>query len=175
VDPAEQEWERVHNSTDPAELDAFAVKYPNSPRAAEARALRDRLQQEAAKAKQANEDKAKADAQAKLAADRTQILGALKEWETAMGSRDMTTLTKVFPSYATQKSIVDLFSNRDVTKITMVLKPKGDPQISGDTARIAVDRTVTQVYKQASPPPRTDSPTVTFVRKQQVWVIDSVK
>jgi serine/threonine protein kinase len=180
VDPAEQDWERLRNSSDIAELENFMNKYSSSPRAAEARALRDRLQQDALKAKQANEEKQRAEAaqaaQARLAADRKAVLDTLKLTEQAYGARNMTQLSAVWPVFASSAGVVKLFADKDVTKVTMELKPLGDPQISGDTARVPVERTMTQTYKQGSPPqPPKDRPTVNLVRKAQGWVIDSVK
>jgi len=137
----------------------------------------EQARRDAEKNKQITDNGAKErEAAAKLAADRKAILTTLKETETAYGARNMLQLSQFWPAFASSQSVVALFANKDVTKITMELRPKGDPQITGDTARITVDQIMTQTYKQGSAPPIPPATrTVNLVRKPQGWVIDSVK
>jgi hypothetical protein len=107
--------------------------------------------------------------------DRTAILGTLKEWAAGMSARDMLRVTTVCSWCATSKSVVETLGSKDVTSVVFEVKPRGEPQVTGDTARIVVDRKSTVKYKQGAAPPLNDSPTVTFARKAQGWVIDGVK
>jgi hypothetical protein len=152
----EIEWAGV-NRQDAAAIRAFLQRHPNSPLSGQANAALASLQQ--------------AD---RLAADRRAVTQALARMEQAYGSRNVQSLTAVWPSIpgATLQTLRETF--RIARAIELQLRPIRDPEISGDTAVVQCQRLLRQTFEGRQPLTNQGNVTIRLRRSGDSWLIQDI-
>jgi hypothetical protein len=171
---AELTWNAVDKKEEQA-LRNFIGQFPDSPNRPEAQRLLDQLGLDTERKKKGVEEQARIEAQkAGQGADRQGIAQALTQYKQAYETRNLAQLRAVYPTLAgkTLDSIRQTFGFAD--SIQLDLKPLGEPEISGDTATVAVERSLRQTAGKKALAPVHGAITIRLKRIGQKWVIDSI-
>ncbi len=150
------EWGSVKSSKDPSALQAYVAKYPDSPYSQEARQRIQALQL----AQQS-------------AAERQGVMNALRGYSSAVARGDLSGVLAVWPGLGKreQNSLKEAFKHFQSIKIEFV--PTGEPQISGDNAKIACRRTTESTDSQGTHS-KQDNVTVELRKTSGGWAIVSM-
>ncbi len=143
----------MRDSKDPAVLDAFLSRYPNSPMADQAR---DRL------------------SELRLTSDRKGVMQTLKRYADAYQHKNTDELQTIWPDLAKpdRKKIADSF--KSAASIQIELKPSGDPTISGDTATVSCERSLLYTFSGGEQKTFADHVTIRLRKKAGTWLIEDV-
>jgi hypothetical protein len=171
---AELIWNVVDKKDEQA-LRTYIGQNPDSPYRMEGQRLLDQLRADAERNKKAAEDQLRLDAEKSgPSADRQKIAQTLAQYKQAYESKSIEMLRSVYPSLAgnSLKAIRDAFGRAD--SIQVDLKPLKEPEISGDSAAVRVERSVRQTEGRKVLPPVQGTFTIRLHRVGQAWVIDSI-
>ena len=156
------EWDSVKNSKDMAALRAFAAKYPAGPFTHLAQGQIQALQPPPpAVAVQAPPE-------------RQAILEAIRRYSTAVQRKELGEALAVWPTLTKKEQSRLRDSFRQFRSIRMDFQPSGDPQVSGDTARLACARVVESVDDQGPHTSRSNV-MVGFRKTAGEWKIESIE
>jgi serine/threonine protein kinase len=154
----EVEWESI-DQQDPSALEEFARRYPQNPHVSYAIT-------EAARISRSRET-----AQVREQVRRT--LAALSE---AIGQRDETQLRAIWPTIPARTLDDWKSAFKNGRSIEMQLRPRGEPDISGSTARVDCDSTTRKVYSESTQVYTTAAIMhVTLHKQGNNWVIESMR
>ena len=179
---ADLAWNSIDQKNEQA-VRSFIRQNSDNPHRAQAQTILDQFEkQRLDAAERLRQDRAKEESKKQVdaelvrqTADRPKILHTLVQYEEAYRAKDIAQLTVVYPSLpaAMVKSIADAFRRAD--SFQMDLKPLGEPQISGDSAVVRVERSIHQIQRGRALDPVQGPVTVRMRRSGQAWVIESIQ
>jgi serine/threonine-protein kinase len=152
----EEEWARAGAASNPAALDAFRRKYPQSPYVPQAAARIEQMERESA---------------------RRDILGVVRRYQAAFEGRDLDSIRSVWPGLS-REQLHSLEENFKMTRsLSMTLRPAGDPEIQGDSASVSCQRTITAHFRgeNRSRKPAEHQVVIRLKRSANAWVIESIQ
>ena len=168
-------WNQVDKKDEQA-LRNYIGQNPDSTHRQEAQRLVDQFRIDAEGKKKNADELARLEAEkAKVAADRQSVSAALGKYKQAYEARNVDQLRAVFPTLAgnTLRSIRDTFAHADA--ILLDLKILKEPEISGDSATVNVERSISQTEGKTTLKPVQSQLTIRLHRAGQAWVIDSIQ
>ena len=152
--PDQKEWTAgVRDSKDPATLQAFANRYPNSPFADVAR---DRVRQ------------------LQTSSERIGILTALQRYSDAYQHRSADELSAIWPSLDkdSKKKLSESFKSAQA--IQSNIRPDGEPSITGETATVSCNRNLAFTFPGGESRSVNDRVLISLRKQSGAWFIDSV-
>jgi hypothetical protein len=182
----DDDWARVPNTRDPAEIRAFLTNYPNGPLAAQAlsrladlewESLRTGSNPVALRGFAARYPGSPHAPEALAAATRSEtqrdVLALLVRFQEAFSARDLKRVRALWPT-ANETSInriSDLFKKSRT--VTLTLQPQGDLRAGADQAEIACQESLS--FVDGSKPRQVDGTVVVrLARVGAGWIIESV-
>jgi hypothetical protein len=198
-----REWAGIRNGRNPAAIEAFLQKHPESPRRAEAQQLlaqlewdaldrKDRAAVERFVARHKNsplasqaqaelarmEREAAAAAQKKqeerLASERAEIEKTFAIFATAFERKDLELLRSVWPKPDQEAALAQAFRSRG-EEIRQQLRPIGPIDVAGDNATVRCMRIIQQVGQFGAQKPVEQPKTVRLRKENGRWVIDAIQ
>jgi hypothetical protein len=149
----QEDWQRVKDSNDSRQLEAFLSVHSTGSFSDQARSRLRQLQSES---------------------ERSAVLQTLGKYVNAYQHKSVSELQAVWPSLDKQerKKISDSF--KDAKAIRMELKPVKDPSIEGDTATVTCSRSLEYSFSGGVQKPFADTITIRLRKRAGSWVIDGM-
>jgi hypothetical protein len=193
--PEAEAWDLVRDSTDPAAIEEFRRKFPNSSVSGQAALRIEELEWQRASqahtadslrgfiskfpasphASQAKLDLANLDKAAQATAGRALVNEALQRYRDAFGNRDLEALKAVWPSLT--RNEMGAFQNffRAAKTVKLDLTPLAEPEVTGDSATVRCRRVVTAADDRGALPPQDQTVTIQLRKSGAGMVIDSIR
>ncbi|MEQ1885721.1 MAG: protein kinase [Bryobacteraceae bacterium] len=168
AEEAARVWETLALSTDPAALRSFHARFPQSPHAAEALSLAQRLEAQAAEAA------ARKSAEAN-AALRQEVTGFLRRIEAAYSSKDIRQVRTLWPTIGSEHvtRLQDTFN--ETRAVTLSLEPSAEPRITQNGAVVECRYMLIGQLKNAKVPRRAEgTATVRLTRSGNAWLVEDI-
>jgi hypothetical protein len=161
------DWNGANKASKPA-LQAFLAKHPSGAFAQQALAELGRIDRELA-AQQQHQQEAE-----RLRQEREEVRMVLRAYAEAFTRKDAKQVADHWPSMPA-KDLRDIRASfRDFQSIKLELRPLGEPEIKGTSARVQCQRLTDAVDRFGSHPTE-GTVTILFEKRNGRWVIDSIR